>query len=165
MIRFLLLSIFCFSTIAQAEWAIDFSRRAKDLGREELKRPSANPEDPGLLDSIFTSGEPLQEVVVLNTEQGFVPSTIRARVGSHYKLHIVNVNEREKNVSFVLDAFSEHHATYFGKIKSIIITPKKDGIFSFQSPETSAQGRLIVFPSSKPEAEPPPELRAPANAK
>jgi hypothetical protein len=149
---------------AEAEWKVDFSRRAKDLGRQELKTPPSPTSEPGLLDSLFSSGEGLQEIVILNTEQGFVPSTVRARVGGHYKLHVVNVNEREKNVSFVLDAFSEHHATFFGRIRSIVVTPKKDGIFSFQCPETSAQGRLIVLPGPQPEVASPVGSRAPANA-
>jgi hypothetical protein len=34
--------------------------------------------------------------------------------------------------------------TYFGREKSFNISPKADGIFSFQCPETAQQGRIIV---------------------
>jgi hypothetical protein len=107
----------------------------------------------GILDSarklvnslLDAGGEPVQDIVIMNTDHGFVPSTVRVRRDNRYKIHIVNVNEKEKNVSFILDAFSEHHATYYGKIQSFFLEPKKDGVFSFQSPETSAEGKLVVL--------------------
>src|SRR5262249_10200229 len=120
--------------------------------------------DKGFLSSLFDSSEPVQEMVILNTDRGFVPSTVRVRQGGSYRIHVVNVNEREKNVSFVLDAFSEHHATYFGKIKSFEIHPKRNGVFRFISPETSAQGRLVVFPASESAPEAAPSMRQPAAA-
>jgi hypothetical protein len=72
----------------------------------------------------------------------------------------VNVNEKEKNVSFILDGFSEHHATYYGKIKSFRLEPKKEGVYSFQSPETSAEGKLVVF---SPQMALPASVRGPAS--
>ncbi|MCB0408040.1 MAG: cupredoxin domain-containing protein [Bdellovibrionales bacterium] len=129
----------------------------------EYRAPaSAQPavQDEGFFDSLFTSGEPVQEMVILNTPTGFVPSTLNVKVGGNYKLYVVNVNEEKKNVSFVMDAFSEHHATYYGNIKSFHISPKKDGIFSFVCPETSAQGRLVVYPGANPQA---PQVRLPAS--
>lgn len=100
----------------------------------------------GFFDAVFANNEPAQEVVVLNTEKGFIPAQVRVRQGSTYKFYIVNVNENEKNVSFVLDSFSEHHATYYGKIKTFMIRPQKEGVYRFMSPETSAQGKLVVAP-------------------
>ncbi len=147
-LQFLLLFVFVLP-VANAEWDVDFSRRAKEIRHQEYSRPHVKKEKGSMFDFVFSAGEPLQEVVVLNTEKGFVPSTIRVRKGMSYKVHIVNVNDKEKNVSFVLDSFSEHHATYYGKIKSFYIKPKKEGVFTFQSPETSAQGRLVVYPNRK----------------
>ena len=112
----------------------------------------------GLLETLFDKGEPVQEIVILNTEKGFVPSTVRVRKDGRYKISIVNVNEKEKNVSFILDGFSEHHSTYFGKVKSFALEPKKDGVFSFQSPETGMEGKLVVFA-------PQMSVRAPASDK
>ncbi len=86
-----------------------------------------------------------QEFVILNTSHGFIPSNVRLHKGLHYTVHVVNVNEDKKNVSFMLDAFGQHHATYFGKIKSFELDPNKEGIFEFQCPETSAQGKLVIF--------------------
>lgn len=177
--------------VAQAEWSVDFSRRAKAIrdsdlteagqpdaatfaqlnnsssssstsGSEDrspasLKTPISrtvvpaenigrkDDADKGLLDVLFDKGEPVQEIVILNTEKGFVPSTVRVRKDGRYKISVVNVNEKEKNVSFILDGFSEHHATYFGKVKTFLLEPKKDGVFSFQSPETGTEGKLVVF--------------------
>lgn len=164
-----LLALTAPAEMASAEWKIDLSRRQKSVreadltaaaqgsyGREPASArrgdegggPSIDtaPEaKKGLFDTLFDAGEPVQEVVILNTEKGFVPNTVRVRKGGRYLVHVVNVNEKEKNVSFILDGFSEHHATFFGKVKSFNLEPKKEGVYSFQSPETSAEGRLVVF--------------------
>lgn len=148
-----LLLLLCSSAAFAEGWKVDFSRRTKDLPKEDLQRiemgtdaPGAKKEDPTMLETLFPAGEPMQEIVILNTDKGFVPATIRVRQGLNYKVNIVNVNEKEKNVSFVLDSFSEHHATYYGKIKTFMIRPKQEGVFTFNSPETSAQGKIVVYP-------------------
>lgn len=154
---------------AHAEWTVDFSRRTRASRENELndaakaraaydRAPaSAAPVSPsvsvaeenqkskGVFETIFETGEPIQEIVILNTEKGFVPSTVRVRKNGRYKVTVVNVNEKEKNVSFILDGFSEHHATYYGKTKTFLLEPKKDGVYSYQSPETAAEGKLVVF--------------------
>lgn len=149
--------------LARPDWTFDFSRRNKDLRQKEYIAPKTSEGKEGFFDFILNSGEPIHEVVILNTDRGFVPSTLRAREGLTYRIHVVNVNEKDKNVSFVLDAFSEHHATYFGKIKSFMIHPQKEGIYTFQSPETSAQGRLVVHPAAQGRGEDAVQLRSPAS--
>lgn len=166
------------ASLANADWTIDFSRRASKTREADLSaaaRPERKPAsaqapavvvDPtldttpepkkGLIDTLFDSGEPVQDIVVLHTDKGFVPSTVRVRKGGRYRIHVVNVNEKEKNVSFILDGFSEHHATYYGKIKVFQLEPRKEGSYSFQSPETSSEGKLIVF-------NPQVSIRAPAS--
>ena len=52
------------------------------------------------------SQEPTQEIVILNTEKGFVPASVRVKKGVAYKIHVVNLNMKEKNVSFLMDSFS-----------------------------------------------------------
>ncbi|MCB9026216.1 MAG: cupredoxin domain-containing protein [Bdellovibrionaceae bacterium] len=149
---------------AMADWAFNFTRRNKDIRKKEYTSSSQVKDKGGFFDFVLNSSDPINEIVILNTDHGFVPSTINAKEGMQYRIHIVNVNEKDKNVSFVLDAFSEHHATYFGKIKSFIINPQKEGIYTFQSPETSAQGRLVVYPTSKvKESSEKVNLRAPAS--
>lgn len=161
-------AFFGFMAPVAAEWSIDFSRRVRSVGQDDLRAadqtrepasvragemasPGEVAEDPAvsgsnsLLGSWLAAGEPVQDLVILNTEKGFVPARVRVRRGGRYKIHVVNVNEKEKNVSFILDGFSEHHATYFGRVKTFMLEPKKEGVFAFQSPETSAEGRLIVF--------------------
>ncbi len=158
-------------TPTQADWNVDFSRRGQQTRSADL-RESASPESrepassdfnpvveppkSGFFESLFEPSQISQEIVVLNTDKGFVPSTIRVKKGLSYQIHVVNVNEKEKNVSFVLDSFSEHHATFYGKIKTFVIKPQKEGVFKFVSPETSAQGKLVVFPGG-------PENRIPAS--
>jgi hypothetical protein len=150
---------------------VDFSRRTQQTRSSDLRSPASASAEmpvsadnavaapaattaapaqtrPGFFESLFQSGEIAQEIVVLNTEKGFIPSTIRVRKGLNYEIHVVNVNDKEKNVSFVLDSFSEHHATYYGKIKTFTIHPQKVGVYRFISPETSAQGKLVVYPDS-----------------
>ena len=136
-----------------ADWNVDFSRRGQQTRSQDLREPASveaavmtEPQKSGFFESLFENSQIAQEIVVLNTEKGFVPSTIRVKKGLSYQVHVVNVNEKEKNVSFVLDSFSEHHATFYGKIKSFVIRPQKEGVYKFVSPETSAQGKLVVFP-------------------
>lgn len=147
-------------TAAAEGWKVDFSRRTQEIRKQDLRAPASSGEmpveatliapnaepKPSFFESLFQPGDIAEEIVVLNTDKGFVPSTIRVRKGLNYQIHIVNVNEKEKNVSFVLDSFSEHHATFYGKIKSFVIRPQKEGVFRFVSPETAAQGKLVVFP-------------------
>jgi plastocyanin len=165
-IKALIAFSFLYSIPAAADWNVDFSRRSDQM-RSKVMLPSErseNQEEKGVFDKIFETSVPMQEIVIINTEQGFVPSTVRVREGAQYRLVIVNVNEKAKNVSFVLDSFSEHHATFYGKMKSFHISPKKEGVYTFVSPETSAQGRLVVHPAlGKPEAQMGGEVRAPAS--
>jgi plastocyanin domain-containing protein len=130
-------------------WDVDFSRREKDL--KSMRLPASvvdepqKPKDENIFSGFFEAVSPTQEIVIMNTDKGFIPETVRLKKGQQYKLFIVNVNGKEKNSSFILDAFSEHHATYFGEQKEFTISPKTDGIFSFQCPETAKQGRIIVY--------------------
>lgn len=160
-------TLLALTNAAHAEWKVDFSRRTKEVRTQDLRAPAstdASPEvgppasspPPTFFESLFQPGDVAQEIVVLNTDKGFVPSTVRVKKGLNYQIHIVNVNEKEKNVSFVLDSFSEHHSTFYGKIKTFTIRPQKEGVYKFVSPETSAQGKLVVFPAG-------PETRVPAS--
>ena len=149
--NFIKLTIFIltfFTHVHVRAWEVDFTRRQKDL--KSLRLPASiadqsQKQDEPLVGSYFQSTNLLQEIVILNTEKGFVPETLRLNRGQPYKIHVVNVNEKEINTSFVLDAFSEYHGTYFGTPKSFTISPKIDGIFSFQCPETAKQGRLVIY--------------------
>jgi hypothetical protein len=130
-----------------AAWKVDLSRRQQEMRERDLRRPSSEMQRPSMLDMAFHGGEPQQELVILNTDQGFVPSRIQVRRGGRYRVHVVNVNSKAKNVSFIMDAFSEHHSTYFGHIASFNLEPKKEGVYSFQCPETASEGRLVVLES------------------
>ncbi len=158
---FLIFLLLLATRLAHSEWKVDFSRREQQSRTQELREPASSdapimiePAKTGFFESLFESGAITGEIVVLNTDKGFVPSTIRVKKGSAYQIHVVNVNEKEKNVSFVLDSFSEHHATFYGKIKTFVIRPQKEGVFRFVSPETSAQGKLVVSPTMGPERQP-----------
>lgn len=165
---------------AYADWSIDLSRRSSQMRKDELSRsPSSvrmyhedgasksvnyatemaaeKKNDEGFIDRILDPGEPAQDIVILNTPRGFVPNTIRVRRDARYTVHVVNVNEKEKNVSFILDGFSENHATFYGKVKTFQLEPKKEGVFSFLSPETAAEGKFVVFATG-------PAMRNPAAA-
>jgi hypothetical protein len=157
-IVFALVFILAVTEAVRAEWSVDFSRRVRASREGELKASGKQPGQAGsaleaqaptkgIIETIFDSGEPIQDLVILNTEHGFVPATVRIRRGGRYRVSVVNVNEKEKNVSFILDGFSEHHSTYYGRIKVFSLEPKKEGTYSFQSPETAAEGKLIVFNS------------------
>lgn len=146
----------CLGSWAYA-WEVDFSRRVREFNpttKETLPWPSAHPPSDELfsispLKQMFSSLDVGQVIAVLQTEEGFVPSTIRLRKETLYKLHIVNVNEKFKNASFILDSFGQSFGTYFGKPKSFDLNPKVEGTFTFISPETGAQGKIIVFAETK----------------
>ncbi|HMN68999.1 MAG TPA: cupredoxin domain-containing protein [Bdellovibrionales bacterium] len=159
----LCISLTVFALIAGnafADWSVDFSRRQTATRAQDLREPASTDQPvqaapPTFFESLFQAGDIAQEIVVLNTDKGFVPNSIRVKKGLNYQIHVVNVNEKEKNVSFVLDSFSEHHATFYGKIKTFTIRPQKEGVYKFVSPETSAQGKLVVFPAGGPETRMP----------
>lgn len=88
--------------------------------------------------------EPTKQIVILNTENGFIPDKVRVKKGEAYKVHVVNINMREKNVSFIMDSFTQSHNTVFAKEQSFNIEPQVEGIYSYQCPETGIQGQLIV---------------------
>ncbi len=136
---------------AQA-WEVDFSRRRVqfDKVKNEDRLPASLKEDQteAVLSKVFDTVEPAQDIVIMNTEKGFVPEVVRLRKGGNYRIHVVNVNNKEKNVSFVLDAFSEHHSTLFGEQRTFTVAPKTDGIFSYQCPETAIQGKFIIYSDS-----------------
>lgn len=140
-------------------WEVDFSRRSVEFSKvtDENRLPASIQEERtgAILTKVFDSVEPAQDIVIMNTEKGFVPSTVRLKKGNNYRIHVVNVNNKEKNVSFVLDAFSEHHNTIFGEEKTFQVTPKIDGIFSYQCPETAVQGKFIIYSdASEPQRKP-----------
>jgi hypothetical protein len=170
--RAIVILIYLVASTAHADWSVDFSRRQDQMGKSSKvtdslgEANSVKPlkaEEASVFDRVFNTVVPTQEIVIINTEQGFIPSTIRVKEGAQYKLIVVNVNDKVRNLSFVLDSFSEHHATFFGKIKSFYINPKKEGVYTFISPETSAQGRLVVQPAKNSGEVLPPELRSPAS--
>lgn len=152
-----LILLFLFPQGGQADWTVDFSRRMDEM-KVFAPRQMDLPEKKEMLDVnpeiVFAKSvvglEPSQEIVILNTGQGFVPSNVRVVAGRAYKFIVVNVNEANKNVSFIMDSFSEHHATYYGQLKSFVIAPNEGGVFTFTSPETAAKGRLIVQPDTSP---------------
>jgi len=146
--RLVLFVLAFFTQVSVKAWNVDMSRRQKDLKTMRMPASITDQEQTSkdnMVSNFFQSVEPTQEIVIMNTDKGFVPETLHLKKGQNYKIFIVNVNDKEKNTSFVLDAFSEHHATFFGQQKSFSIAPKADGIFSFQCPETAQQGRIIVF--------------------
>jgi hypothetical protein len=135
---------------AVAQWSVDLSRRmpASAPGGSDAG-PKERSAGAGLLQRVV-GVEPIeqgQEIVILNTERGFVPSSVRVRKDLKYIIYVVNVNEKERNVSFILDGFSETHATFFGQVRRFEIEPKQEGLFTFTSPETGLEGRLVVMPS------------------
>lgn len=136
------------SSVAQA-WEVDFSRRQVNFSKvqDTDRLPASIRENQAvdILGSALDVIEPAQDIVIMNTEKGFVPEQVHLRKGGNYRIHIVNINNREKNVSFISDAFSEHHNTVYGEQKTFNVSPKTDGVFSYQCPETAIQGKFIIY--------------------
>lgn len=149
-INIILFTMCSFGTLRVKAFEIDFSRRQLEMSetRDESRLPASveiRKENLSLVETVFDPSLPAEDVVIMQTESGFVPASLRLKRDGKYRIHIVNVNEKSKNVSFVLDSFSEFHSTVFGVEKSFIITPKKEGIYTFISPETSARGQLVIY--------------------
>lgn len=155
-----LFTFFFFAHVkVRAEWSVDLTRRQTDFTRiENTRMPASNLEEkPAASDSeifealkkVVNPVEASQEIVILQTEKGFVPATINLKKNEVYKIHVVNLNTQEKNVSFMMDAFSQTHNTVFGVVKSFTIQPKIEGVYSYQSPETGALGKVIIVPEPK----------------
>lgn len=181
-IRVSVFIVFSFVHIHVKAFTVDMSRRQKDL--KTLRLPASiqdqtvipktqNKTDETVSNDwaskVVAPSDPSQDIVILSTENGFVPETLKLKKGFTYKIHVVNVNEKDKNTSFVLDAFSQQHATYFGAKKTFSVSPQQDGVFSFLCPETAKQGKIVVFSDDgvKPIKKPKmieTTVRAPANS-
>ncbi len=147
---FMLIFLICvFSVGSYADWKIDFSRRQQDMVELEKQKQIYEKEEKSVLDMVTDRQAPMQDPVIINTEKGFYPDRIQVKRDQRYRVHVVNVNQDKKNLSFMLDAFSEHHGTYFGEQIVFEIEPRKEGLFDFQCPETKAKGKFVVFTSDE----------------
>lgn len=149
---FLLLLLVLIAQTGNA-WDVDFSRRQIPSSQKNSDSDisSKGESDSLVVKSVHKDRNALdrQEFVILNTNHGFIPGQVRLHKGLHYKVHVVNVNEEKKNVSFIMDGFNQHYATYFGQIKTFDIDPDKEGVFEFECPETTAMGKVVVFGPGK----------------
>ena len=134
-------------------WEIDMSRRKTDFDRvsDQNRLPASEKTvTTGFnLDELLPSTQPIQDIVILNTDKGFVPERVVVRKGETYKIHLVNVHPEKKNISFIMDDFAESHNTPFALDKEFELKPKKSGEYSFHCPETSYRGRLIVIDAER----------------
>lgn len=131
-------------------WNVDFSRRKLEFNTVTDQNALATPPTKNLLpQNLFDSQFPAQDVVILNTENGFIPAQLQLRKGTAYKIHVVNLNEKNKNISFMMEAFAQSHNTVFGQTKTFQIIPRADGVFTYFCPETSAQGKAVVLPTER----------------
>lgn len=134
-------------------WEVDLSRRKTDF--ERIEDRSRQPASVDVTETFLNIQKwiepalPVQDVVILNTENGFVPDRLHLRKGQNYRVTLVNLNQKKRNISFILDDFAENHATPYAEGKAFEIKPQKTGEFVFHSPETTFRGRMIVVdPSS-----------------
>ncbi|MES2769061.1 MAG: hypothetical protein V4596_07940 [Bdellovibrionota bacterium] len=131
---------------------IDFSRRKSFMKSNEVQGEAPQftlTPEPTSVERVKVNFESSQDVVILNTEKGFVPRSLSLREGVKYTIHVVNVNEKEKNVSFIMSAFAQHHGTYYGQIKTFDVVPQKEGVYTYQCPETSLEGKVVVLPTDR----------------
>jgi len=161
--RAFLFSFFYFAQVKVHAFEVDFSRRQPSSIEKPktvlIEAPvvsekpildaaqTARPLDNELVSAIKKAVlpfEPEKEIIILNTEAGFVPAKISVKKGEAYRVHVVNINIKEKNVSFLMDAFTKSYNTVYGSMKTFDIEPQVEGIYSFQCPETGVEGKLIV---------------------
>jgi hypothetical protein len=132
-------------------WDVDFSHHQSQEAQQKFTAPAHEAAPASESEYVSTVHKnqnekfPRQEIVILNTEKGFVPNDVPLHKGQHYRVHVVNINESRKNLSFVLDGFDRHEATYYGQIKTFDVDPEREGVFEFECPETTSLGKVVVF--------------------
>ena len=142
---------------------LDMSRRQPEVSKSDMATTAAPVMIPAsdrqaekstdaeiieALKNIVNPAEFSREIVIVNTESGFVPDVVQVKKGETYKIHVVNLNMKEKNISFLMDSFTQSHNTIYGNLRTFTIEPKVEGVFSYQCPETGVQGRLVVVPDA-----------------
>lgn len=165
-IKLILFTVFYLVQVkVHAKWDVDLTRRQTDLKKiENLRMPaSVVSVDPTInadnndkssseiiaaLKRMANLSAPSKDIVIIQTEDGFIPSTLNVQKNQTYQIYVVNLNSKEKNVSFLMDSFSQSHNTVFGNVRSFKINPNVEGVFSYQSPETGAAGKLVVVEPS-----------------
>lgn len=156
--KLVLFSFFFFAQIRIHALEIDLSRRQTSPTKiQNIRLPASvfkntnDIKDSDLLNVMKNAVNPVMpetEIVILNTEKGFVPEKLYLKLGSVYNIHVVNVNVKVKNSSFLMDSFTQSHNTSYGDVKDFVIVPKAEGVFSYQCPETGFQGKVIVVPEA-----------------
>lgn len=153
-LRILSLIILSFP-LSSLAWELDFTKRQVEFTQvTDQKRAPASiqriePTIPMIQKTAQSLIEPVQEIAILNTANGFIPKILRLKKDMTYKINVVNVHTSEKNLSFVMDAFSESQGTHFGDVNSFTVSPKIEGVFSYICPETAAEGRVVVIGSTE----------------
>ena len=158
-IRGFLFSFCFFAQVKVHAWDVDLSRRQTEPPQIEVVRnpasdkivtksaeKSTDAEIVAALKNVINPAEVAKEIVIVNTETGFIPDVVQVKKGEVYKIHIVNLNMKEKNISFLMDSFTQSHNTIYGNLRTFTIEPKVEGVFSYQCPETGVQGKLVVIP-------------------
>ena len=144
-IKYITMSLLLFSTaICFADWKIDLTRRAKHIGVQKYIEVIPKEEKKQVFKYYHSNKHPIQELVIMQTANGFIPESVSLKSGVQYRVHLVNVDKEVKNSSFVLPKFSQYHSMYYGNAKSFIISPQHEGVFKFESPETQNIGKIIV---------------------
>lgn len=160
LIKYTVFVVFYLVQVKVHAWEIDLSRRQVDFQKvQNIRLPASvvsvdpyantdmNDSKIEVVEAIkraVTPVVPAKDIVIAQTENGFIPETIHIEKGVPYQIHIVNLNHKEKNVSFLMDSFSQSHNTVYGLMKQFQIIPNVEGVFSYQSPETGASGKLVV---------------------
>lgn len=153
------------STFGSA-FEIDFSRREADrermnpVNQSQLVAPQAMAFREPASDSALSENSvsfPISkahEIVIVNTDKGFVPSQVHLHKGQGYKFYVFNLNKKFKNNSFIIDQMKVQHATFFGEAVMFQLKPEASGVFSFESPEASVQGKIVVVDRMESERKP-----------
>ena len=167
-IRGFLFSFCFFAQVHVHAFDLDLSRRQPEVAKPDSAATSGAASTPIVtaparpvekstdaeiveaLKNIINPAEVSREIVIVNTEAGFVPDVVQVKKGEIYKIHVVNLNMKEKNISFLMDSFTQSHNTIYGNLRTFTIEPKVEGVFSYQCPETGVQGRLVVVPEAVP---------------
>jgi|GEM_PF-5798791 len=103
------------------------------------------------LNEVFQGPREVQQIVVLHTQEGFLPKQVMMNTSTRYELILVNVHPSQKLASYFLDDMGvQEESMPFGEVKKIILVPKKAGVYSLYSPESGWDAQVVVIDLAKP---------------
>jgi len=150
--RCILLSAFLLTSTAKVEIKAIQSSTSSRLPAsltEEGVHPRSQQRSDFQARDIFQAPRSSKEVVLLHTENGFVPKSLILDTEHVFELTVVNVNAKTKAASFFIDEFGVQQAMPFAETRKVHLRPKQVGKYFVVSPESGHEAFINVIEHKK----------------